>query len=207
MDGGFSPEIDAEAIEDPDRELMVRVRDGDGDAFRLLHERHSRALVRYATGMTGAPARAEELVQDVFLQAYRARERWEPTAKVSTWLYTIAHNLCINEVRKFEYRHKSRIEPLERSIDGEEPRAFDRPDPAALDGEAMVVALELEERVRSLVAGLPEAQRSALVLSRTEDLRYQEIGEILNCSEQAVKSLVFRATKTLREGLKEYLEG
>ena len=71
----------------------------------------------------------------------------------------------------------------------------------------MVVALELEERVRSLVAGLPEAQRSALVLSRTEDLRYQEIGEILNCSEQAVKSLVFRATKTLREGLKEYLEG
>src|SRR6185369_14543709 len=162
------------------------------------------AVARFATNFTGARARGEELAQEVFLQVYRARGRYEPRAKFSTWLYTIAHNLCLNEVRRFDYR--GRLESLERDDPGAEaPRTLELADPTALDGETAVAGEELATRLRTLVAGLPESQRAALVLSRVDELRYQEIGEVLGCSEQAVKSLIFRATKALREGLKGYV--
>jgi len=203
----LSPEIDAVLPEDPDRAIMERVRAGDREAFGVLHDRHAAALLRYANGMLGNPARAEEIVQEVFLNAYRASGRWEPSAKVSTWLYTIAHNLCLNESRRFEVRSRGRIESLDGTDGEEDEPAREHPDPSSPDGERETAARELEERVRVLVAGLPEAQRSALVLSRVHDLRYEEIAEVLNCSEQAVKSLVFRATKTLKAGLKEHVDG
>ncbi|MFM8411785.1 MAG: RNA polymerase sigma factor [Alphaproteobacteria bacterium] len=186
---------------------MERVREGDHEAFRILHERHSKPLQRYVFGMVANLARAEEIVQDVFLNAFRASGRWEPAAKVSTWLYTIAHNLCLNENRRLDVRAKGRFESLDDPGEGEDEPRQELPDPAASEGERQAVALELEERVRVLVASLPEAQRTALVLSRSQDLRYQEIAEILNTSEQAVKSLVFRATRTLKEGLKDHVDG
>lgn len=190
--------------EDPDTSLMLRVRDGDREAFRALFEKHSRAVTRFAANFVGVPARGEELAQEVFLQVYRARERYEPRARFSTWLYTIAHNLCLNEVRRFDYR--GRIETLDRDDpEAEGPRIPEPADPAALDGEAVVAGRELEVRLRRLVAELPESQRTALILSRVDELRYQEIGEILDCSEQAVKSLIFRATRALKEGLKGHL--
>jgi RNA polymerase sigma-70 factor (ECF subfamily) len=183
---------------------MLRVREGDREAFRALFEKHSRGVARFAANVTGSPARGEELAQEVFLQAYRARERYEPRAKFSTWLYTIAHNLCLNEVRRLDY--KGRFDSLDRSDDPEDPAPrLDLSDPAALDGEAVASGRELEARLRALVAALPESQRAALILSRVDQLRYQEIGRILDCSEQAVKSLIFRATRTLKEGLKEYV--
>jgi len=195
---------DLEPTDDPDSRLMVRVRDGDPEAFALLFEKHSAAVARFATNFTGARARGEELAQEVFLQVYRARARYEPRAKFSTWLYTIAHNLCLNEVRRFDYR--GRFESLERDDPGAEaPRSLELADPAALDGETAVGVEELAARLRVLVAALPESQRAALVLSRVDELRYQEIGEVLGCSEQAVKSLIFRATKALREGLRGYV--
>jgi RNA polymerase sigma-70 factor (ECF subfamily) len=193
-----------EPTDDPDSRLMLRVRDDDAEAFALLFEKHSPAVARFASNFTGSRARGEELAQEVFLQVFRARARYEPRAKFSTWLYTIAHNLCLNEIRRFDYR--GRIESLERDDPGGEgPRSLELPDPAAIDGETAVAGVELAARLRALVAGLPEAQRAALVLSRVDELRYQEIGEVLGCSEQAVKSLIFRATKALREGLKGYV--
>ncbi len=185
---------------DPDGELMARVRAGDRDAYRQLYEKHLGPIVRYAAKFTGNRARAEELGQDIFLQVYRARERWEPRARFTTWLYTIAHNLCLNEVRRFDYR--GRIGPLENPAG--EP--LDLPDARALAGEAAVSGHQFSERLRVLVAELPEAQRTALLLSRVEDLRYEEIGTVLGCTEQAVKSLIFRATRRLREGLKEWIQ-
>lgn len=182
---------------------MLRVRAGDREAFRALFERHVRAVARYAGNFTGVPARGEEIAQDVFLQLYRARDRYEPRAKFSTWLYTIAHNLCLNEVRRFEYR--GRLDSLEGGGDAEEGGRPPEPvDPAAPDGESVAAGRELADRLRRLVAELPESQRAALILSRVDELRYQQIGEILGCSEQAVKSLIFRATRALKEGLKEY---
>jgi len=184
---------------DPDAALMERVRTGDREAFRALYEKHLPAVVRYAAGFTHSLARAEELGQDVFLQVFRARERWEPRARFTTWLYTIAHNLCLNEVRRFDYR--GRTTPLE-DPDGE---PIDPVDGSAVSGDAAVSARELQQRLRTLVAALPEPQRSALLLSRVESMPYEQIGEVLGCSEQAVKSLIFRATQRLKEGLKEWI--
>lgn len=180
---------------------MLRVKDGDREAFRALFEKHSGSVARFAAGFVGAAARADELMQDVFLQVYRSRDRYEPRAKFSTWLYTIAHNLCLNEVRRHDYR--SRVD-MGGEEDGEP--AWDPSDPEAAEGESYSSQRELERRVAELIAGLPEAQRTALVLSRVEELRYQQIGEILACSEQAVKSLIFRATQRLKAGLKGYVE-
>lgn len=191
--------------EDPDTSLMLRVRQGDREAFRILYEKYTGQITRFAANFVGLRSRGEELAQEVFLQVYRARDRYEPRAKFSTWLYTIAHNLCLNEVRRFDYRGK--VESLDR--DEEDPDRPPRPDladPTALDGEALVAGKEVEQRIHELVAELPESQRTALILSRTENLRYQEIAEILSCSEQAVKSLIFRATQHLKEGLKGYVE-
>jgi RNA polymerase sigma-70 factor, ECF subfamily len=173
---------------DPDSQLMLRVREGDREAFRSLYDKYLGAITRFAGNFVASPARGEELAQDVFLQVYRARDRYEPRAKFSTWIYTIAHNLCLNEVRRFDYR--GRVESFERE-----------------EGESRAAGRQTEARVRELVAALPESQRTALILSRVEELRYVEIGEILGCSEQAVKSLIFRATRTLKEGLKDYMDG
>lgn len=203
----MSAAIDAPLPEDPDREIMERVREGDREAFGILHERHAKALVHYVGGMVANPSRAEEIVQDVFLNAFRASTRWAPSAKVSTWLYTIAHNLCLNESRRFEVRARARFESLDDAGGEGDDLPREHPDPTAPEGERDAASRELAERIRTLVAGLPEAQRSALVLSRSRDLRYGEIAEILNTSEQAVKSLVFRATKTLREGLRDHVDG
>jgi RNA polymerase sigma-70 factor, ECF subfamily len=181
---------------------MVRVRAGDADAFRSLFEKYSGAVTRFASSFTGTHARAEELAQEVFVQVYRARERYEPRAKFSTWLYTIAHNLCLNEVRRYEYR--GRVESLDQEDPASGlPRSHGMADPDAPEGESVASGRELDARIRDLLAGLPESQRVALLLSRVEELRYREIGEVLGCSEQAVKSLIFRATRALREGLKE----
>ena len=181
---------------------MLRVQEGDREAFRQLFEKHASAVARFAAGFVGSSARADELTQDVFLQVYRTRERYEPRAKFSTWLYTIAHNLCLNEVRRHDYR--SRVDP-DADRDGDEP-GWDPSDPLPREGESYSAQRELEDRVAELIRELPEAQRTALVLSRVEELRYQQIGEILSCSEQAVKSLIFRATQRLKAGLKGYLE-
>ncbi len=179
---------------------MARVRAGDDLAFRQLFERHSAAVVRYVNGFAGNLARAEEITQEVFLRVHRARARWEPRARFTTWLYTIAQNLSRNEVRRPERRIL-----VEAVRPGEDAEPVDFVDPAAVSGEEHARLGELQDRVRGLLSELPEAQRSALFLSRVEGLRYEEVGEVLGISEEAVKSLIFRATRRLRAGLKDWL--
>jgi RNA polymerase sigma-70 factor (ECF subfamily) len=189
---------------DPDVQLMLRLRAGDDGAFRELFEKHSRAIVNFAYQFIGNRARAEELAQDVFFQIYRAAARYEPHAKFTTWLYRIATNACLNEVRRPERRFRTRS--LEYSEEDSRERAeIALPDPNAVRGESALAGRELEARIRDVLAALPPNQRAALVLSRVEGLSYREVAEALECSESAVKSLVFRATATMREHLAEFL--
>ncbi len=193
-----------EPASDPDVQLMLRFRAGDAGAFRELFEKHSRAIVNFAYNFVGNRPRAEELAQDVFLQVFRAAARYEPNARFTTWLYRIATNACLNEVRRPERRYRTR--PLEREPDerGERGEIY-LPDPTALPGESALAGRELEARIREVLGALPENQRAAVILSRVDGLSYRQVADTLECSESAVKSLVFRATATLRRELQEFL--
>jgi len=199
------PNVPAPApTSDPDVQLMLRFRAGDDGAFRELFEKHGRAIVNFAYNFVGNRSRAEELAQDVFLQVYRAGARYEPQAKFTTWLYRIATNACLNEVRKPERRYH--VRPLENESEDDRERAeIGFADPDALQGDVALAGRQLEARIREVLGTLPENQRAALVLSRIDGLSYREVAETLECSESAVKSLVFRATAAMRKGLEEFL--
>jgi RNA polymerase sigma-70 factor (ECF subfamily) len=190
---------------DPDVQLMLRFQKGDQGAFQQLFNKYSPSVVNFAFRFVGTRERAEELTQEVFLQVYRWQERYEPRAKFSTWLFKIAHNHCLNEVRKGEYRVSH--ESLDSQIDNEgEERERDLPDTNPRKGDDVLAAKQAADRIQKILRRLPESQRSALTLSRFEGLSYQEVAEVLGTTEKAVKSLVFRATQSLRAGLREFLE-
>ena len=186
------PEL--EALE-RDAELMLRVRDGDQASFGLLLERHRGPVIHFLYRMVQRQAVAEELAQEVFLRVYRARGTYEPTAKFTTWLFRIATHLALNSLRD------GRNERLQERIDGEEEkpaRQFSDQQPSV---EAVMVKRVRTEEIRQAVAGLPEKQRAAVLMHKYQEMEYAQIAKILNCSESAVKSLLFRAYETLRARL------
>ena len=183
---------------------MQRVRDGDSAAFRELFAKYGDALVNFAYRFVNSRPRAEELAQDAFLQIYRARARYEPKARFTTYLYRVVTNLCLNELRRFEYQGKT--EPLEgRPLENDEEGSRELPDRSLPEVEDLLAGLETGARINKVLDRLPPNQKSALLLSRVEGLSYQEVAECLEITESAVKSLIFRATQTLREELADLL--
>jgi RNA polymerase sigma-70 factor (ECF subfamily) len=189
---------------DPDTTLMMRVRDGDHQAFHDLFLKYRAPLLNFSNRFIGSAERSEELVQEAFLQIYRARERYEPQARLATYLYRVMINLCLNERRRFVYQ--GRIESLDRSKNPEDDREGRQiADQTIPQVEDYVAGLEVAGKLKKLLKRLPPNQRAALLLSRIEGFSYQEVAGCLDTSVSAVKSLVFRATQTLRDGLRESL--
>jgi RNA polymerase sigma-70 factor (ECF subfamily) len=174
---------------DSDVELMLRAKAGDDAAFSELFERYSNRLVSFAYRIVRDRWRAEELVQDAFLQIYRARERYSPCARFSTYIYRVVTNNCLNEIRRQDH---------EKTVPGEtRPLADD----TTRGPDSVVMDRQIVTRIADMVRGLPFKQRAALLLSRVEGFDHREVASCLGVSEFAVKSLVFRATRTLREGI------
>jgi RNA polymerase sigma-70 factor (ECF subfamily) len=186
----------AVAALDYDAELMLRVKDGDGASFGVLLEKHRSSVVHFLYRMVQNPAVAEELAQEVFLRVYRSRATYEPTAKFTTWLFRIATHLALNALRDNKY------ERLQDRLDDD---SSDIPVRQVSDGrpsveQRMVYAAKLDE-VRRAIAALPEKQRAAVLMHKYEEMEYSQIAKVLNCSESAVKSLLFRAYEALRARL------
>jgi RNA polymerase sigma-70 factor (ECF subfamily) len=180
-----------QAAEDDDVRLMLAVRAGDGAAFDALFARWSAPLLRYVERVVRDPGAAEELVQEVFLRVYRARERYEPDARFSTWLFTIATRLAWNELRR--PRRRSPHEALEGDEEmGPLPLAAEQP---AVDEVAD--ARRTGAVVERALARLPERQRAALWLASVEGLSYAEVAATLETTEKSVKALVHRARTAL----------
>ncbi|TMA69370.1 MAG: sigma-70 family RNA polymerase sigma factor [Deltaproteobacteria bacterium] len=188
---------------DPDVALMLRLQAGDEAAFQDLFRKYSPRVLQFARRFVGSDAQAEELSQDVFVQVFRFRHRYRPQSRFSTWLFTIATNLCLNEVRRPE-RHL-RVDLWNRRDGEERAEGPPLPDPRAVTPEQGAAARQLERRLEVLVAELPAKQRAALLLSRMDGLAYRDVAEALGSTEGAVKALLFRATQTLKRGLREYL--
>ena len=175
-----------------DAELMLRVKDGDEASFADLLSKHRLPVINFLYRMVQNPAIAEELAQEVFLRVYRARKSYAPTAKFTTWLYRIATHVALNFLR--DGRHAKRVEPLE-GPDGELVHQLRAPEPTV---EERLVAETRTIEIRRAVLALPEKQRAAVILHKYHELDYREIAATLECSESAVKSLLFRAYETLR---------
>lgn len=189
---------------DPDVQLMQRVRAGDTAAFRELFAKYVEPVVNFAYRFVLNRGRAEELAQDAFLQIYRARGRYEAKARFTTYLYRVVTNLCLNELRRFEYQGKT--EPLEGHPSQDDAEGFrELPDETIPPAEDSLAGVETGGRIQRVLQGLPPNQRIALLLSRVEGLSYEEVAECLETTESAVKSLIFRATQALRQELADLL--
>jgi len=188
---------------DPDAALMLRVKQGDTAAFTELVEKYKQPVMNLAYRTVRDATEAEDLAQNVFVQVYKSASRYKSTAKFSTWLFTIARNLCLNEIRR-RSRH-----PAE-SIDAAHPEQEDQPaqqfeDKKTFSPPDSLLQSELAQNIDRALADLPENQRSAILLCRQEELSYEEIAEVLGCSVSATKSLIHRGRETLKERLKAYL--
>ena len=187
-----------------DVELMLKVKRGDREAFGLLVHRYRKPLINFIYRFTTNPGESEDLAHEVFIKAFQSAPKYEPQAAFSTWLYRIATNVALNYLRD----HKPRLSrSLDSDLEGEEgaPRLEIRDTRALVDDQLMERERVLE--IRQALASLPENQRLAVVLTKYQELSLKDAGEILNCSETAVKSLIFRAYTTLRETLSPMVAG
>ncbi len=194
------PRAASEGFEaDPGVRWMLAYQRGDEAAFERLVEAYSGQLYALFTRFLGAVPEREDLVQDVFLRVIRHRERWQPTARLSTWLYRIAFNISVNRTQR---------PGTTASLDSGSEQGEAAPESPDLRGEGPSASLERKDAVRAVraaIASLPEGQRMALVLAKYHELPYAEIALVLRSSEKAVKSLVHRARENLRERLAPFL--
>jgi RNA polymerase sigma-70 factor (ECF subfamily) len=173
------------------------VREGDERAFRELVEatedRVSGTIVKMLGGIEGA----EDLAQKVYLRIWQARARYEPTAKFSTWMFSIVRRLVFNERRGRARRgavfYEAAVEEPAREASG------------GVSPASEASAGELARAIDAALAELPEEQRMAMILRRYEEMAYEEIAAVLGTTVPAVKSLLFRARETLRLKLKAWL--
>jgi RNA polymerase sigma-70 factor (ECF subfamily) len=191
MEAVLSPDLDAQ--------LMLRVREGDDESFRVLLDKHRNPLVHFLQRMVQDAGASEELAQEVFLRIYRARTSYEPSAKFTTWMFRIASHLALNWMR--DERH----ERAAVRLDGATERDDDLPARQLKDKNpsveySLVHEIRLQE-IRDSIASLPAKQRAAVLMHKYEEMEYSQIAQVLECSESAVKSLLFRAYETLRARL------
>lgn len=169
---------------------------GELEAFAALVEQHSGALFRYLLRMVGSAAAAEDLLQETFLAAYQARDRYRAQGSPRAWLLTIARNRALNALRD-EARTVVDSERVAAELERLPARA-DQPEEEAL-------RLELRAEILAAMQALPPARREAVILRDVEGCSYSEIAAVLESSEAAVRMLVHRGREQLRELLRPYL--
>jgi RNA polymerase sigma-70 factor, ECF subfamily len=189
---------------DPDAALMLRVKRGDRAAFAELVDKYKQPVMNFVFRRLRDETEAEDLAQNVFLQVYKSRARYKQTAKFSTWLFTITHNLCLNELRRRSRHPAESLDESQAENEDQPPRQIeDKTQTAAPDN---VLHGELSQKIDEALNELPDNQRSAILLCRQEDLSYEQIAKVLRCSLSATKSLIHRGRETLKEKLKPYLK-
>ena len=171
---------------DRDTELMGRVKAGDRAAFAELFAVFEKPILNYLFRLGRNRALAEDLLQEAFLRVWKAAAGWEPTAKVSTWIFRIAHNLYLNEAARRR----------EKALEGADEPTHDDP-------SADLRRKELQAAVKKAVDALPEGEREVLLLSEFDGFKYAEIAEVLGIPVGTVKSRMFSAVQRLKEALKD----
>lgn len=185
---------------DPGAALMLRFQAGEAGAFEEMVRAYQDTVYAFLFRFRGREDGVEDLAQEVFLRVFRARERYRPDAKFSTWLYRIVCNLCINEKRD---RKDARSLDAD-SAKGEAGLAR-MADEKAEQPSRSIEQREIAQAVRASLEKLPENQRAAVLLSQYHGMSYRDVGESLGVSEKAVKSMMARAREQLKEKLLPFL--
>jgi RNA polymerase sigma-70 factor (ECF subfamily) len=180
-------------LQPTDEKLMLRVQKGDVTAFETLYDRYHKRLFHFILRFIREKPLAEEILQETFLRIFKERKAYRKTARFSTYLFTIARNLCLDALNKWERKHVlgSQDDVIEKAVD------------PSKGPSAMLEETELGEMVRRAIQTLPRDQREVLLLSKYNGLAYEEIGQIVGSTPAAVKQKVYRAMLFLKGKLKD----
>jgi RNA polymerase sigma-70 factor (ECF subfamily) len=187
-----------------DHALLEATRTGDEDAFAELVGRYRNQITSYIYRMTNDYEESVDLAQETFVRLYRAADRYQTTHAFSTYIYRIATNLAISELRKRKRRRLVSLTGLLSSVDGREAVDFNPPDERPLQ-DVTLVDSERREAVQRAISTLPQKYRAPLVLRDVQGKSYDEIAAILCTSEGTVKSRINRARNFLRDKMRAYL--
>lgn len=191
-----------QAVSDDDIAIMERMRDDDREAVVELVRRYQNELVGFFYHQCFDQLLAEEMTQDVFVNVYKSRHRYQATAKVRTFLYRIAHNLWIDHLRRNRHHHVS----LDAEYGASNLRLVDVLDAPDANGHDEGHADHVRRRIHQAVALLPEGQREVFVMANQQNMKYQEIAQILGIPEGTVKSRMHNAVRHLRDELADLIE-
>jgi RNA polymerase sigma-70 factor, ECF subfamily len=187
-----------------DEDLMLAFRDGDAAAFEELVARHKRGLYNFLLRSVHNQSRAEELLQEVFLRVVRAKDRYQRTARFTTWIYTIARNLCVDESRRQKFRRTLPLEAKRRGRDGEGGMSIlDVTASSEVATDAGSEAPTIRARLAEAIQNLPDEQREVFVMRQFAGLSFKQIGEAVGAPENTVKSRMRYALEKLRGELQD----
>jgi RNA polymerase sigma-70 factor (ECF subfamily) len=184
---------------------MAAYQKGDVNAFSELMARHEKPLWNFLRRFVNNPTTAEDLLQEAFLRVVRSAAEWKPSAKFSTWLYTIARNLCTDHARRMSFRKAASLDGPARAGDdgGDGPRLGDRISGGDRGAEVATLNREVAARVEEAVAALPVEQREVFLMREVMDMPFAEIAAAVGAGEPTVKSRMRYALERLREALKD----
>ena len=180
---------------DDDRQLMLRYKGGDTGAFDLLYCRHKGPLYRYCLRQSHNPDTAAELFQEVWTRIIKGRATYKPLARFTTWLYQVAHNAWVDQLRKSGRR------PTLVAMDEKTAAHHEAVAAASASPPARAQAAEMVERVIAAIQALPAEQREVFLLKEETDLSIEEIGRVTGVSRETAKSRLRYAMKKLRSDL------
>jgi RNA polymerase sigma-70 factor (ECF subfamily) len=195
----MNPSLPADAI-DADADLARRAAAGDESAFEELVNKYSRPIIDYCRRLVGNPTVAEDLAQEAFVKFYLGLSTFDPARSLSPFLYRIAHNHCLDWLRK----KKVPTIPLVWEADGEESREADAPD-LTLAPDELAGRREVQEAVDEALASLPPTYRGALVMRFREGMTYEEIAAALDLPLGTVKARIHRGREKLQQRLAKYV--
>ncbi len=181
-------------ILDPDIKLMLEFIEGDISAFEQIMNKYKEIVINIAYRFIQNRSTAEDIAQDVFLKIYNSAKSYKPKARLSTWIYKITANLCLNELRSRKHFKAISMESIGEIRDFAQTNPFEN-----------LEKKELKHLVKEAIDSLPDRQRMVIILKKYEDLSYQEISEIMGCSVSAVDSLLQRAKQNLKNKLAPFL--
>jgi RNA polymerase sigma-70 factor (ECF subfamily) len=189
-----------------DEVLMVRFQAGDRSAFALLVRRHQAPLFNFALRHLRSRPAAEEVVQDAFVRVVQNAAEFKHEARFSTWLYTIARNLCIDQIRKRALRRHPSLDEPKRSEEGDGPTLGEQTADNRANVERAAVSVEIREKVLAAVETLPDEQREVFLMREVSNLPFKEIAQIVGVPENTVKSRMRYALERLQAALSEFEE-